>query len=140
MSEAIHLLPGAVDGAIAALRSLLGEDRVVTDRAELEFHSQDVYRAGLLPAAIIRPRDTDELSRALRLIANAQLPIVPRGGGMSYTDGYLPSRPDSIMVDLLAMSRARPANPIPTALPLRPSRGFGPSEIDATILCRSLLK
>ena len=33
MSEAIHLLPGAVDGAIAALRSLLGEDRVVTDRA-----------------------------------------------------------------------------------------------------------
>jgi FAD/FMN-containing dehydrogenase len=107
MSEAIHLLPGAVDGAIAALRSLLGEDRVVTDRAELEFHSQDVYRAGLLPAAIIRPRDTDELSRALRLIANAQLPIVPRGGGMSYTDGYLPSRPDSIMVDLLAMSRVQ---------------------------------
>jgi len=105
MSQAVHLMPGAVDGAIAELRRVLGAERVVTDRAELEFHSQDVYRAGERPAALIRPTSTEQLAAALRAIAPARLPIVPRGGGMSYTDGYLPKAPDSIMVDLLAMDR-----------------------------------
>ncbi|MFM8497527.1 MAG: FAD-binding oxidoreductase, partial [Planctomycetia bacterium] len=105
MSKAVHLMPGAVDGAIAELRRVLGDERVITDRAELEFHAQDVYRGGLLPAAIIRPTGTDDLAAALRAIAPARLPIVPRGGGMSYTDGYLPTQPGSIMVDLLAMDR-----------------------------------
>jgi FAD/FMN-containing dehydrogenase len=107
MSQSVHLMPGAVDGALAELRRVLGVDRVITDRAELEFHAQDVYRAGQLPAAVIRPPDADALARALKAIASAKLPIVPRGGGMSYTDGYLPSRPDSIMVDLLEMSQVQ---------------------------------
>ncbi|MFM7708500.1 MAG: FAD-binding oxidoreductase [Gammaproteobacteria bacterium] len=105
MSKAVHLMPGAVDGAIAELRRVLGDERVITDRTELEFHAQDVYRGGLLPAAIIRPSGTEDLAAALRAIAPARLPIVPRGGGMSYTDGYLPTQPGSIMVDLLAMDR-----------------------------------
>lgn len=105
MSQAVHLMPGAVDGAIAELRRVLGADRVVTERAELEFHGQDVYRGGEPPAALIRPMSTEQLAEALRAIAPARLPIVPRGGGMSYTDGYLPKSPGSIMVDLLAMDR-----------------------------------
>lgn len=105
MSQAVHLMPGAVDGAIAELRRVLGAERVVTERAELEFHSQDVYRVGELPVALIRPTGTEQLAEALRAIAPARLPIVPRGGGMSYTDGYLPKSPGSIMVDLLAMDR-----------------------------------
>ncbi|MFO0511272.1 MAG: FAD-binding oxidoreductase, partial [Gammaproteobacteria bacterium] len=105
MSQAVHLMPGAVEGALAELRRVLGAAQVVTDRAELEFHSQDVYRAGELPAALIRPSTTEQLAEALRAIAPARLPIVPRGGGMSYTDGYLPKAPHSIMIDLLTMDR-----------------------------------
>jgi glycolate oxidase len=105
MQQAVHLMPGAVDAAIGELERVLGKSYVITDRAELEFHSQDVYRAGELPAAIIRPGSTEELSRALKAIAPAGLPIVPRGGGMSYTDGYLPRRANSIMVDMLRMNR-----------------------------------
>ena len=105
MSQAVHLMPGAVQGALAELRRVLGAERVITERGELEFHSQDVYRSGVLPAALIRPRNTQQLSDALRAIAAAGLPVVPRGGGMSYTDGYLPAREQSIMVDMLAMNR-----------------------------------
>ena len=107
MSRSVHLMPGAVEGALTELRRVLGAERVITDPTELEFYAQDVYRAGQRPAAVIRPSDTAALSAALDAIAPSQLPIVPRGGGMSYTDGYLPSRPDSIMVDLLAMSRVQ---------------------------------
>lgn len=105
MNTSVHLMPGAVEGALTELRRVLGPAAVVTDPTELEFHSQDVYRAGLAPAALIRPTDTASLSAALAAIAPARLPIVPRGGGMSYTDGYLPSRPGSIMVDLLGLSQ-----------------------------------
>lgn len=105
MSEALHLMPGAVEGALLELRRVLGAARVVTDRSELEFHSQDVYRSGVLPAALIRPESTTQLSAALAAITPSGLPIVPRGGGMSYTDGYLPSRGQSIMIDMLAMRR-----------------------------------
>ena len=105
MQQAVHLTPGAVDAAIGELERVLGKEYVITERAEREFYSQDVYRSGELPAAIIRPGSTDELSRALKAIAPAGLPIVPRGGGMSYTDGYLPKRANSIMVDMLRMNR-----------------------------------
>ena len=98
------------DHALAELRRILGAAHVSTERCELEFYSQDVYRAGLLPLAIIRPADAEELSRALAAIAPARLPIVPRGGGMSYTDGYLPAQPNTIMVDMLRMNRVLSIN------------------------------
>jgi FAD/FMN-containing dehydrogenase len=110
MQQAIHLMPGAVDGAIAELQRLLGAQHVITDRTEREFYSQDVYRAGELPAAVIRPGSTAELAAALKAIAPSGLPIVPRGGGMSYTDGYLPKRANSIMVDMLRMDRVSEIN------------------------------
>jgi FAD/FMN-containing dehydrogenase len=105
MQQAVHLLPGAVDAAIAELQRVLGASAVITERKELEFHSQDVYRSGLLPAVLIRPTSTEQLSQALRAIAPSGLPIVPRGGGMSYTDGYLPAAPNAVMVDMLAMNQ-----------------------------------
>lgn len=111
MQQALTLMPGAVDGAIAELERLLGKEYVVTDRAEREFYATDVYRSGELPAAIIRPGSTEELSRALRAIAPAKLPVVPRGGGMSYTDGYLPRHGTAIMVDMLRMQRVLAVNP-----------------------------
>ncbi len=92
------------------LEPILGKAHVVTDAAELQFYSQDVYRSGLKPAAIIRPSSTAELSAALRAIAPAGLPIVPRGGGMSYTDGYLPSQSNTIMVDMLRMTSIEKIN------------------------------
>ena len=90
---------------LAALTRVLGSQHVVTDPAERDFFSTDVYRSGARPLAIIRPGSSDELSRALQAISPSGLAIVPRGGGMSYTDGYLPANPDSIMVDMLRMDR-----------------------------------
>jgi len=105
MQQAVHFMPGAIDGVIAELETVLGKERVVTDRAELEFHSQDVYRSGVLPAALIRPQSSAALAAALQAIDSSGVPIVPRGGGMSYTDGYLPSQPRSIMIDMQSMNR-----------------------------------
>ena len=65
---------------------------------------------GQLPLAVIRPGTVDELVAALRIAAAADLPVVPRGGGMSYTDGYLPKLANSITVDLLRLDRVVDVN------------------------------
>lgn len=93
------------DELIGDLTRLLGAEHVVTDRAERIFYSQDVYGQGELPMGVIRPANTDELRAALKRIARWGLPIIPRGGGMSYTDGYLPRRADSVMIDLLRLNQ-----------------------------------
>ena len=110
MQQAIEAVPGSVERVIADLQRLLGAQHVLTDLAEREFYSQDVYRAGRLPAAVIRPGSVEELAAALKAIAPSGLPIVPRGGGMSYTDGFLPARPDSITIDLLRLGRVLEIN------------------------------
>lgn len=92
------------------LATLLGADHVLTDETERRFYAQDVYREGLLPLAVIQPATTEELVTALRAIAREGLAVVPRGGGMSYTDGYLPQREGSITVDLLRMNRVVEVN------------------------------
>jgi FAD/FMN-containing dehydrogenase len=92
-------------GLPANLVQVLGRERVVTDPGELAFHSEDAYRRGEMPAALIRPADTEQLSAALKVIAASGVAVVPRGGGMSYTDGYLPTRAGSVMVDMLSMNR-----------------------------------
>ncbi len=111
MQQAVRAEARNLDATIATLRQLLGQQHVLTDAADRRFYSQDVYRSGELPAAVIQPGTADELAAALRSIATAGLAVVPRGGGMSYTDGYLPSQPDSITVDLLRLNRVVDINP-----------------------------
>ncbi|MEZ5475211.1 MAG: FAD-binding oxidoreductase [Steroidobacteraceae bacterium] len=111
MQQAIRVEPSNVRSTLDELRQLLGAAHVLTSDADRRFYSQDVYRSGELPAAVIQPATADELSAALRIVAAAGLPIVPRGGGMSYTDGYLPLRPNSISVDMLRLDRVVEINP-----------------------------
>ncbi|HNR22730.1 MAG TPA: FAD-binding oxidoreductase [Steroidobacteraceae bacterium] len=87
------------------LTAILGAENVLTDTAERRFYAQDVYREGVLPLAVIRPETGEQLADALRVIAREGLAVVPRGGGMSYTDGYLPVREGTISVDLLRMNK-----------------------------------
>ncbi len=94
-----------MDDLISGLTGILGADGVITDRAEREFYSADVYSAGVTCAAVIRPRDTESLSRAAALVTQSGYALVPRGGGMSYTGGYIPIREETVTVDFSAMNK-----------------------------------
>lgn len=71
------------------LSEALGKDRVETDVQALRSFACDVYGSGGLPAVIIRPRTVAELQVAARACSAAGVAMVPRGGGASYTDGYV---------------------------------------------------
>ncbi|KQM20401.1 FAD-binding oxidoreductase [Novosphingobium sp. Leaf2] len=74
---------------IGALVSALGTDSVIHEGSALSFFANDVYRGGGLPLAVVRPTDVAALQQAVRTCAKFGVAMVPRGGGASYTDGYI---------------------------------------------------
>jgi D-lactate dehydrogenase (cytochrome) len=78
-----------VSALVDRLAAALGADAVSTDTTRLDLLSRDAYRQGGLPLCTVRPGSTAALQQAVRLCAEAGAAMVPRGGGASYTDGYV---------------------------------------------------
>lgn len=83
---------------LARLRSQWG-DAILTDADELAYYATDVYAEGKPLLAVLRPPDAAALARAVRQLTAAGVAVIPRGGGMSYTGGYLATRQPSVLVD-----------------------------------------
>jgi D-lactate dehydrogenase (cytochrome) len=101
MSTAIPLAPAL----LTRLRALLGDGAVLTERAEREAYSADVYARGATCAAVIRPTSPELLAQAVGVITAAGFDVCPRGGGLSYTAGYTPRREHSVVVDVACLTR-----------------------------------
>jgi FAD/FMN-containing dehydrogenase len=93
------------DAALAAISAAAGADTLITEAAELRYYSHDVYSDGPAPLAVVRPTDKETLARGIAAATEAGVAIVPRGGGMSYTGGYLADRAGALLIDTGAMSR-----------------------------------
>ena len=88
-----------------ALNRELGDGGVVTDGAELRFYSMDLMWSGPVATAVARPRSVAQVVALTRIAAAHGVALVPRGGGMSYTMGYVPQHARSVIVDLTALDR-----------------------------------
>ena len=78
----------------------------VSDAADhLAYMGNDVYRAGGEPVLVIRPATVEALQAAVRICADLGIAMVPRGGGASYTDGYLLKDGGHVLVDTGAFDR-----------------------------------
>ncbi len=90
------------------LRRLLGNnvgaDELIDDPVEAVALASDVYIAGTALGAL-RCRSADTLSRAMAILHRERIAMVPRGGGMSYTGGYVPARSRSVIIDTSLMDR-----------------------------------
>lgn len=82
-----------------------GAGPVVTDADELELVGQDVFSVGQKPLAIFRPESVEALATGIAAATAQGLAVVPRGGGMSYTSGYLPGREGALIVDVSSLDR-----------------------------------
>ncbi len=92
-------------GVLDQLAGVVGSDNLLLDETERQFYSQDVYRNAELVAAVARPGSVAELADVVRISTRAGMAVVPRGGGMSYTDGYLATRRDSLSLDLRRLDK-----------------------------------
>ena len=90
---------------LSQLSALIGEHNVLTDVVERTFYSTDIYNVGQLPLAVVRPNSTNDIAQIIQLCIPHGVAVIPRGGGASYTDGYLPIGSKSIILDTLRMNR-----------------------------------
>jgi hypothetical protein len=91
-------VPSAISTAIPAAELLTGE-------RETDLYRHDVYATGPAPLAVFRPETVESLAAGVRAATGAGVAVVPRGGGMSYTGGYLGPATRFILIDTAALGR-----------------------------------
>ncbi len=98
------------DVIVPELRRLAGDDNVITELEDRTYYSQDLYRQGQVPIAVVRPGSCEMLARIVSCATRSGLAVFARGGGMSYTDAFLPTTAQSIVVDMTGMNRILEVN------------------------------
>lgn len=97
-------------GLLQELRDICGSEFVLTTDAERSFFSRDVYRSGALAAAVVAPADAEQLAGVVRAATTAGYAVIARGGGMSYTDAYLPICAHTVIIDSRRLDRVLEVN------------------------------
>ena len=95
-------LTDAIPGALA---QIVGQQYVLTTEEDRRFYSADLASEGAMVSCVVQPRTADEVARVVAHCTSAGRPVVPRGGGFSYTGGYVPTLADSVMIDLRRLDR-----------------------------------
>ncbi|SMQ85700.1 D-lactate dehydrogenase (cytochrome) [Devosia lucknowensis] len=73
---------------------------------DLDLYSTDVfYQAPHAPVAVLHPESEGDIVNMVREAAVLGLGLYARGGGLSYSAGYLPVRPNCALVDLSALDK-----------------------------------
>ncbi len=90
---------------IAELAGIVGDERIATDATTLDLFAHDIAGAGARIDAVVRPADEMQLAEAVAAATSAGSAIYPRGGGHSYTAGYLAQRPGGVALDLTDLNR-----------------------------------
>ncbi len=90
---------------IERLVQAVGGEHVLTDEADRSFYAHDVYRQMAVPLAVVRPGTVEELANVVGTATSQGVAVVPRGGGASYSDGYLAATAQSILIDTTRLNR-----------------------------------
>jgi D-lactate dehydrogenase len=79
------------------LIAALGSDQVLTRALDLVRYASDASHYRLIPKAVVRPRNTEEVAALLRTASKLKAPVVFRAGGTSLNGQ---SQTDSILADV----------------------------------------
>jgi D-lactate dehydrogenase (cytochrome) len=87
------------------LRTLLGDDKVTASASDLDLHSGDLsYHPRRLPAAVVFPESTQDVSRVLAWANERGVPVVPFGAGTSLEGHVIPAE-GAVTLDLARLNR-----------------------------------
>ena len=92
------------------LTKVLTPEVIRSDSATIERYSQDVFGEGLEVAAVVSPTQEQEVIDLVHLCRDQGIPLITRGGGMSYTSGYLATRTDCVLIDTVALNKVLEIN------------------------------
>ncbi len=82
------------------LARLVGSQNVLMNEEDRSFYSMDMFSEGTLVDLVVVPSERAQVGEAVRLCTGAGYAVIPRGGGMSYTSGYLSDTARAAVFDL----------------------------------------
>ena len=86
------------------LCAICGSESVITDERDLVVYECDAYTLQKnLPTAVVLPKNTEEIMAVVRLCAENELPIIPRGAGTSLS-GTVLAVDGGVMIALTRMN------------------------------------
>src|SRR4051812_42807204 len=90
---------------VPELKNLLSPERVISDPSELYVYDCDGFTiARSTPGAVVFPTSTEEVVRVVRLLAQRDVQIVPRGSGTGLTGGCVAFE-NGVIVSTARMNR-----------------------------------
>ena len=94
------------------LSHIVGIDHVHDDITVRQLFDHDIGGRGTgAISLVVSPGRVEELSRVVAAATQAGFAIAPRGAGLSYTAGYVPTHPHTVALDMRRMSRVLAVNP-----------------------------
>ncbi|MBL0181774.1 MAG: FAD-binding protein [Chitinophagaceae bacterium] len=76
---------------IDSLKRIVGDAFVFTDEESLHKYAHDeTENLHFLPAVVVKPRSTDEISAIMQFCNSNKIPVTPRGAGTGLSGGALP--------------------------------------------------
>ena len=101
---AIEIVESNTD-VVATLGDIVGAEHVLTDADNRRLFATDIFFQKTPPLAVVQPANTNELAQSVKATIDAGMAVVPRGGGLSYSAGYLADRPDAVVFDCQRLNR-----------------------------------
>ena len=98
------------DAQFAPLKARLGEAGVLLDASSRELYGQDVSGDAAPVRAVVRPGDSADLVAIVRFAGRHGLALIPRGGGMSYSSGYVCKQAPALCLDMAGMDAIQEIN------------------------------
>ena len=107
MSDRVHQAAGEFAG-------IVGEGHVITDPAECRVYSNDIFfwDDAHVAALVVQPASAAEVAAVLKLAARRGMSVYTRGGGMSYTKGYVPAVAGAVLIDMRRLDQVFEINPV----------------------------
>ncbi len=100
-----------VPAALAPLAARVSAERLLIEEDTRTLYGQDVSGAAQPVRAVVRPAGIDDLIATVRFAAAHDFVVAPRGGGLSYSEGYVCSHPRTLCLDMAAMGKVLEINP-----------------------------
>ncbi len=93
------------DGIVNSLAATVGAEHVLTDPTSVSIFSMDLSEMPMPKAkAIVRPAGTEDVQSIVKVCAAAGYAVTVRGGGTSYTHGYVPKDENTVVIDTNRMN------------------------------------
>ena len=112
-SGTLERVDAATTEFVARLREIVGSASVETSVEQRQFFSLDFSEEpGAVAMAVVKPQSAEQVAAVVKAASAAGIAVNTRGGGMSYTRGHVPVRPETIIIDATGLNRIIEVNTV----------------------------